>query len=618
MQSLAQSGYTFDQVLAQLYVTGGTRRDHARYVVRDSNGQFVRELTNVVRDSVAVKRDWTAGRVDQGTPTGIHGNIDFTLLDIPLELGSYLSKVLSEMPVLFYRFQEQSGTTAEDSSPNGRDGTINGTPGTHYELANTTLLQNDSTDYSIRFLGSASGYVSRAHDSSFDFTEFTIAVVTQTTSTSAGTIAQIADKFKLEMLATSGKVKLTLDWDDASTTEYTSDSRINDGKRHHLRVVLSASRLQIYDNYGLIIDAAVSKTLDTPTAALEIGKSFTGIIDEFALFDKALTRSTVREFQQVVADDLRQFLWELDYIQPYFGFYMPDGGLVEWPQGYFKVVNPDYGRSKGVNRWTCHGVDPVGELRELTFTSRYLVETGDNPITHVKTILESRGFFRHNLTATTKTLSVDFDFPKADKNNNLLFGCNALLVAAGYFPLFTDEQGQFVGKPKASIADKAPDFRFYIKPGATLAHEQSMALADGRTYSTTIIDAPNEINVVGSSLDAAIIKGTAQNTNASNPASIPMRQNIVIPKDLVLTIPPVDQPTADEIADTELEERSQVCRNIRLPIVPSYHWGGPRDIAELHDYVMETGDPRRYLIDGYEIRPYKLSTLLLSSCFSVN
>lgn len=64
---------------------------------------------------------------------------------------SYASEVLADSPSLFWRFQETSGTTAADSSGNGRDGTHVNTP----TLNQTGMIASDSASRSVHYDGSS-------------------------------------------------------------------------------------------------------------------------------------------------------------------------------------------------------------------------------------------------------------------------------------------------------------------------------------------------------------------------------------------------------------------------------------------------------------------------------
>ncbi|MBV8370322.1 MAG: hypothetical protein JO036_15555 [Candidatus Eremiobacteraeota bacterium] len=57
----------------------------------------------------------------------------------------YDAKVLSYSPYAYYRLTETSGTVAADASGNGRDGTYQGTPGTHYQLGATSIVPGFSS-----------------------------------------------------------------------------------------------------------------------------------------------------------------------------------------------------------------------------------------------------------------------------------------------------------------------------------------------------------------------------------------------------------------------------------------------------------------------------------------
>jgi Concanavalin A-like lectin/glucanases superfamily len=69
--------------------------------------------------------------------------------------STYDSAVLALSPYAYYRLDETSGTTAADASGHGRNGTYEGTPGTHYTLGQTSIVPG--TSYTAKFFAANPG-----------------------------------------------------------------------------------------------------------------------------------------------------------------------------------------------------------------------------------------------------------------------------------------------------------------------------------------------------------------------------------------------------------------------------------------------------------------------------
>lgn len=64
---------------------------------------------------------------------------------------SYDTEVLADTPAGYWKLQDTSGTTAVDSSGNGRNGTYNGTVSTHYALNQTGIIPSESSSPAVEW-----------------------------------------------------------------------------------------------------------------------------------------------------------------------------------------------------------------------------------------------------------------------------------------------------------------------------------------------------------------------------------------------------------------------------------------------------------------------------------
>jgi signal peptidase I len=142
--------------------------------------------------------------------------------------------VLADSPYLLWRFQEKSGTTAADSSGNGRGATISNTP----NLGQASPVTAEPTD--TAFGTGTNGYVT-ASATSTNTTTFTVEAWVRTTSTQGGRLVGFGDgaagtassSTDAQLyLAPNGKVELGLN--DNAPVALASASAVNNGAWHYV------------------------------------------------------------------------------------------------------------------------------------------------------------------------------------------------------------------------------------------------------------------------------------------------------------------------------------------------------------------------------------------------
>lgn len=74
---------------------------------------------------------------------------------------AYSEVVLADNPIVYYRLNESSGTTVTDRSPNGRNGTYNGSP----TLAQPGAIAPDPTSTSVLFHAATTDYITSSYSS---------------------------------------------------------------------------------------------------------------------------------------------------------------------------------------------------------------------------------------------------------------------------------------------------------------------------------------------------------------------------------------------------------------------------------------------------------------------
>ena len=589
MKPLTQGSYSAAQVLSTLLAQTGSRIDAVRYELRDSTGQFIRSIDSFVSNSCSIEHH---------AYDDIKDTFRGTLQEVPLELTSYSATILPDAPELFLRLAETSGTTAQDSSGNGHTGTYNGTAGTHYSLARASLLTDEASDLAVAFLGSSSGFVSVPNHTNFNSSKFAWSCIVNTTAVSTGTIlsrdnGSTQRRMALVMNA-DGTVTLTMFWSDATSNTYTSVAKINDGRNHHLRLLYDQTKLTLYADYAVLITTAITKTPRSVTQQIEIGKSFNGTIDEVVLFTSSITAAQARLHYQTAVQDASQINYASDRLRVYYGFYMPDGGLVEWACGVFLLTTPARELSEDGITYSIEGYSKEVILIDSAFIDRYTISSGTNYITAIATILSDAGIITStNLTASSKTLPVTLDF---ELGTTRLDAINQLLAAINYDDLYFDENGMATAQPHKLLVNKSVDFTYYIKPNSVLYNEQSIALTH-RSYIDDYWKVPNQIVLYSGSTDGTNFRSVATNYSLSSKASVPNRGGrIIVYKE---QIDAADQTTQDTSAQRRLEELSQVCTESEFPtLVNPLH--GHLDLIQIVDETMNVSG--KFLETGWTMQ----------------
>ncbi|MGI8825452.1 MAG: LamG-like jellyroll fold domain-containing protein [Chloroflexota bacterium] len=210
----------------------------------------------------------------------------------------YASAVLADHPAIYYRLDESCGTTAADSSGNGRDGSYS---------ESATLDQGGATndgDAAISTTGRGLQYRSGAGLPTGPAPRAVEAWFKTTTSPNNAVLAawgtESGDNLFAFMLYNATTVKLT-DWDNNYFFPVPAGANVADGQWHYLAGVFDGTTVTMYyDGQNL---GSQSGTFDTTLngAGMVVGSStgkndypYTGAIDEVAVYDTALSVSQVQ------------------------------------------------------------------------------------------------------------------------------------------------------------------------------------------------------------------------------------------------------------------------------------------------------------------------------------
>ena len=200
--------------------------------------------------------------------------------------------------VLVLHLDETSGFTAEDSGPNGLDGSVANDDwtgawtfgGLDFDGTQDIIVPDDDAidlvnDWSAEFWAKA--------DTATDFEVFFVKPIDSGgTETYAYSFWRDGD----DALGFYG-----LNTDAGVNFLYTTGSNVGDGDWHHYVVnVTSSDGMEIYEDSVLLATGTASVSLDTSADDLEIGSwaaypgyEFNGVMDEFVLRDVALSSSEI-------------------------------------------------------------------------------------------------------------------------------------------------------------------------------------------------------------------------------------------------------------------------------------------------------------------------------------
>lgn len=209
---------------------------------------------------------------------------------------SYSSEVLADSPLIWLRLGELSGTSAADSSGNGRNGTHNNTP----TLGVAGALAGDS-DAAATFNGTNED-VSVANGSWMNTgTAMSAECWVKSTATSGVVFSRGGGTSNPFHISASGAAAFLFRWGSASANASVSGTTsVNDGQWHHVVGTFDGTTLRMYVD-GVLegsSNAASTRSLWVTSADLRVASRGTstfmaGTIDECALYGTALSQARI-------------------------------------------------------------------------------------------------------------------------------------------------------------------------------------------------------------------------------------------------------------------------------------------------------------------------------------
>jgi hypothetical protein len=205
--------------------------------------------------------------------------------------------------VAYWKFDEGSGTTAYDFSPNGLDGDLKNGP-TYVTGKSGQALEFDGSD----------DRVEHAHDSKFDFPGKMSVVAWVNANSTINELPIICkgtgaggESFCLDIY--NNKLRFFRRYNNgASVARADAGTTVSTGSWYHVAGVVDGSNVLMYINGTKITGTAYSGTYDTNSHAVTIGSrqqgsgaynfNMKGMIDEVGLFSDALSSSEVKDLYE--------------------------------------------------------------------------------------------------------------------------------------------------------------------------------------------------------------------------------------------------------------------------------------------------------------------------------
>jgi hypothetical protein len=218
--------------------------------------------------------------------------------------------VLSQTPYLYYELGETSGTTAADSSGNGRAGTFTGTTSAATSGVCTTASQT------ARNLDGSTGYIATPTQLTAPNT-FTVQTWFKTTTTRGGRLIGFGSSRtgastssdRHVYLTTAGALIFGVQTNNNSRQTITSSTGYNDGSWHLVTASLSTAGMRLFVDGTLVASRSGTTTglsysgywrvgydsLSTSWPSAPTSAFFAGTVKDVAVYTTALTAQAVTD-----------------------------------------------------------------------------------------------------------------------------------------------------------------------------------------------------------------------------------------------------------------------------------------------------------------------------------
>lgn len=488
------------------------------------------------------------GSLDFVRSRRIRGGGQLVFRKVDLSLDGYAELVLASSPIFYWRLGDASGTTAEDASPNNRDGTYNNTP-----TLNAGSLLRGAVENGAVTLNGSNEFVRIADNAAFDVSTLTIEFWAKTVSTATERIAERDDddsNHAWVVFQTVGEIRFRVYISTVAITAATGIV-INDGKPHHIACTYNGAFMRVYVDGSQIYKQAQTGNVDSVNSGINLGafrqlfNLFTGTLDEFAFYGAALPAQVIRQHYQAGANQLEEINFRTDRVKVYQRMVMADGGYVEYPRGEYLLGHPVVRETETGTRYEVLAFDKVKKLDDYGFESRYVIAAGTlytTAISNLLALVYLNGEYSVSTTSTA-TLPASMSFQIGD---NLLDAVNKLATAIHYGNVYADATGQVIVEEYVEPSSRAVDDEWDVDNGQSfLSWERELSSNYNETKNYVIAKSV-------SSKNGTIERAVAINNNASHPTNY----GDVGRRTFVYEVQAADSGTLQQIANRKLIEVS--------------------------------------------------------------
>lgn len=185
------------------------------------------------------------------------------------------------------------------------------------------------------------------------------------------------------------------------------------------------------------------------------------------------------------------------------------GGYVSFSLGEFLLVSPE--RSDDESGAVIRDVEAFDQtviLRDDAVDGKFLCVAGSLYTDVIRSILENAGIFRHNITASEKTLPADREWESGTSKLTII---NDLLDSMNYWSLWFDEEGYAVASPYVLPAQAASEYEYVAGESGVIVTTVKQKL--------DLFNVPNKWVFVVSEADRTVLRSTYVNDSPSSKLS---------------------------------------------------------------------------------------------------
>jgi hypothetical protein len=357
-------------------------------------------------------------------------------------------------------------------------------------------------------------------------------------------------------------------WIGATLKEFVTAAAVNDGLPHHCVATYNGAHMQIYVDSVRVLKTAQTGNIDGVTLALTIGRDsvgtnhYSGVMDEVAMYDRALSATEIRNHYQAGSGDLAEIDFNRDRIKPYVAIKMDSNGTdgtpwAEYPLGVFTLEAPTRSSDATSVAREVNGFDQSVILLNNKVTARYEVASGANVITAVSTALTAAGITSPApmLTPTSSTMPALRDWPIGTSYLRII---NDLLESINYRGIHFDGDGAAVAEPYVLPSARSSEYTFDTDEDSVI-YEEEPVVADDQ-----LVNVPNQVVLVRENPDTTTLTSTQSNTKVASPTSIPRRGYTIVHYEVVQDA--ANQTDLDNLAKRRLTELSEVIRYVTFKL----------------------------------------------------